>query len=91
MMSNVVATLPGILAIFNPVVPSRKAEFEEWFEHEHPAERITIPGFLIIEIAVYRLLLGNQSQQPPLNVKARSADRAIALRRRPGGRGEGVS
>ena len=40
-------TLPGILAIFNNVAPGREAEFEEWFQHEHLAERIAVPGFLI--------------------------------------------
>jgi hypothetical protein len=40
-------TLPGILAIFNNVTPGREAEFEEWFQHEHLAERIAVPGFLI--------------------------------------------
>ena len=40
-------TPPGILAIFNNVAPSREAEFEEWFQHEHLAERIAIPGFLL--------------------------------------------
>jgi hypothetical protein len=40
-------TLPGILAIFNNVASGREAEFEEWFQHEHLAERIAIPGFLI--------------------------------------------
>ena len=39
-------TLPGILAIFNNVAPGREAEFEEWFQHEHLAERIALPGFL---------------------------------------------
>ncbi len=39
-------TLPGILAIFNNVAPGREAEFEEWFQHEHLAERIAVPGFL---------------------------------------------
>jgi hypothetical protein len=34
-------------AIFNNVAPGREAEFEEWFQHEHLAERIAIPGFLI--------------------------------------------
>ena len=38
---------PGILAIFNNVAPGREAEFEEWFQHEHLAERIAVPGFLI--------------------------------------------
>jgi len=37
--------LPGILAIFNNVAPGREAEFEEWFQHEHLAERIAVPGF----------------------------------------------
>ena len=39
--------LPGILAIFNNVAPGREAEFEEWFQHEHLAERIAVPGFLV--------------------------------------------
>jgi len=39
--------LLGILAIFNNVAPGREAEFEEWFQHEHLAERIAVPGFLI--------------------------------------------
>ena len=40
-------TSPGILAIFNNVAPGREAEFEAWFQHEHLAERIAVPGFLI--------------------------------------------
>jgi hypothetical protein len=47
MRSDVVAPLPGILAIFNNVAPGREAEFEEWFQHEHLAERLAVPGFLI--------------------------------------------
>ena len=39
--------LPGILAIFNNVAPGREAEFEHWFQTEHLAERIAIPGFLL--------------------------------------------
>jgi hypothetical protein len=39
--------LPGILAIFNNAAPGREAEFEEWFQHEHLAERIAVPGFLL--------------------------------------------
>jgi hypothetical protein len=46
-MSAATGTLPGILAIFNNVAPGREAEFEEWFQQEHLAERIAIPGFLI--------------------------------------------
>ena len=38
---------PGILAIFNNVAPGREAEFEEWFQHEHLAERLGVPGFLL--------------------------------------------
>ena len=38
---------PGILAIFNNVAPGREDEFEEWFQHEHLAERIAVPGFLL--------------------------------------------
>ena len=40
-------TLPGILAIFNNVAIGREAEFEEWFQHEHLAERMAVPGFLL--------------------------------------------
>jgi hypothetical protein len=40
-------TPPGILAIFNNAAPGREAEFEEWFQHEHLAERIAVPGFLL--------------------------------------------
>ena len=39
--------IPGILAIFNNVAAGREAEFEEWFQHEHLAERIGVPGFLL--------------------------------------------
>jgi hypothetical protein len=38
---------PGVLAIFNNAAPGREAEFEEWFQHEHLAERIAVPGFLL--------------------------------------------
>src|SRR5205085_11292439 len=38
-------TTPGILAIFNNAAPGREAAFEEWFQHEHLAERIAVPGF----------------------------------------------
>ncbi len=41
------ADTPGILAIFNNAAPGREAEFEEWFQHEHLAERIAVPGFLL--------------------------------------------
>jgi hypothetical protein len=40
-------TQPGILAIFNNAAPGREAEFEEWFQHEHLAERLAVPGFLL--------------------------------------------
>jgi len=39
--------LPGILAIFNNAAPGHEAEFEEWFQHEHLAERLAVPGFLL--------------------------------------------
>src|SRR5467141_4029237 len=38
---------PGILAIFNNVAPDRKAQFEEWFQHEHLQERLGVPDFLL--------------------------------------------
>jgi hypothetical protein len=47
MSSDAAAAPPGILAIFNNVAPGREAEFEQWFQHEHLAERIAIPGFLV--------------------------------------------
>jgi hypothetical protein len=47
MSPDVIAARPGILAIFNNVAPGREAEFEQWFQHEHLAERIAIPGFLV--------------------------------------------
>ncbi|MGA7429322.1 MAG: hypothetical protein WBD33_21430 [Xanthobacteraceae bacterium] len=40
-------TSAGILAIFNNVAIGREAEFEEWFQHEHLAERMAVPGFLL--------------------------------------------
>src|SRR3954452_16672598 len=39
--------LPGFLAIFSTAAPGREAEFEEWFQHEHLAERLAVPGFLL--------------------------------------------
>src|SRR6476620_12117956 len=44
--NDVAEPLPGVLAIFNNVAPGREAELEGWFQHEHLAERIAIPGFL---------------------------------------------
>jgi hypothetical protein len=46
-MGAAIDALPGILAIFNNVASGREAEFEEWFQHEHLAERIAVPGFLV--------------------------------------------
>jgi hypothetical protein len=40
-------TVPGILAIFNNVAVGRESDFEEWFQHEHLAERLGVPGFLL--------------------------------------------
>jgi hypothetical protein len=37
---------PGILAIWNDVAPGRDAEFNTWFQGEHLAERLAVPGFL---------------------------------------------
>ncbi|MCZ7643188.1 MAG: hypothetical protein M5U33_11475 [Pseudorhodoplanes sp.] len=36
---------PGILAIWNDCAPSREADFEHWFQSEHLAERLAVPGF----------------------------------------------
>lgn len=38
---------PGILSIFNNVAPGREADFERWFQDEHLAERMAVPGFLL--------------------------------------------
>jgi hypothetical protein len=46
-MATATGTWPGILAIFNNAAPGREAEFEEWFQHEHLAERLAVPGFLL--------------------------------------------
>jgi hypothetical protein len=47
MSADTAVAPPGILAIFNNVAPGREAEFEAWFQHEHLAERIAVPGFLL--------------------------------------------
>jgi hypothetical protein len=39
------AAPPGILAIWNDVRPGREADFETWFQSEHLAERLAVPGF----------------------------------------------
>lgn len=36
----------GILAIFNNVAPGRDDDFNNWFQGEHFAERLGVPGFL---------------------------------------------
>jgi hypothetical protein len=36
---------PGILAIWNDVRPGREGDFETWFQSEHLAERLAVPGF----------------------------------------------
>jgi hypothetical protein len=35
----------GVLAIWNDVRPGREADFEAWFQGEHLAERLAVPGF----------------------------------------------
>jgi hypothetical protein len=47
MSADIAVPFPGILAIFNNVASGREAEFEEWFQHEHLAERLAVPGFLL--------------------------------------------
>ena len=37
---------PGILAIWNDCRGGREAEFDAWFQGEHLAERLAVPGFL---------------------------------------------
>lgn len=36
----------GVLAIWNNVVAGRESEFEDWFQGEHLAERLAVPGFV---------------------------------------------
>jgi hypothetical protein len=36
---------PGILAIWNDCARGTDAEFEHWFQSEHLAERLAVPGF----------------------------------------------
>lgn len=36
---------PGILAIWNDCAQGRDADFEHWFQSEHLAERLAVPGF----------------------------------------------
>jgi hypothetical protein len=43
----VTENLPGILALFNDVSPGRESDYETWFQTEHLAERLAVPGFLI--------------------------------------------
>src|SRR5271169_2280173 len=45
--ATMVHAAPGILAIFQNVVPGREPEFEEWFQHEHLPERMAVPGFML--------------------------------------------
>jgi hypothetical protein len=47
MSADIAVPFPGILAIFNNVASGREVEFEEWFQHEHLAERLAVPGFLL--------------------------------------------
>jgi hypothetical protein len=38
-------TADGSLAIRNDCAPGREAEFEQWYQSEHLAERLAVPGF----------------------------------------------
>jgi hypothetical protein len=40
-------SFPGILALFNDVAPGSEGDYETWFQTEHLAERLSVPGFLI--------------------------------------------
>lgn len=37
---------PGVLAIWHDIEPGRRDEVLRWYDHEHHAERIGIPGFV---------------------------------------------
>jgi hypothetical protein len=41
-----VTAKPGILAVFHHCRAGREAEFEAWYQGEHLAERLAVPGFL---------------------------------------------
>jgi hypothetical protein len=44
-MAAATPSRPGILAIWNDCAPGRDADFEHWFQSEHLAERLGVPGF----------------------------------------------
>lgn len=44
-MSATTPLRPGILAIWNDCAPGRDGDFEHWFQSEHLAERLGVPGF----------------------------------------------
>lgn len=35
----------GILAVWTDVDPAEEADFNEWYNHEHMIERVSVPGF----------------------------------------------
>jgi hypothetical protein len=37
---------PGVIAIWNDIVPAARADFLEWHTREHIPERVGVPGFL---------------------------------------------
>jgi hypothetical protein len=39
--------MPGILAIWNNIAPEGYEHFERWYNREHLAERVAVPGFHI--------------------------------------------
>ena len=46
MTSSVSGAAGGILAIWHDVEPAAEADVTQWYEREHHAERVALPGFL---------------------------------------------
>ena len=36
----------AVLAIWNDIAPEHAADYEDWYQHEHLADRVGVPGFL---------------------------------------------
>src|SRR3982750_3594998 len=39
-------TKPGLLLMMTDIDPANEADFNRWYEEEHLAERMAIPGFI---------------------------------------------
>lgn len=36
----------GVLAVWNDITPAAEEDFNEWYNHQHLMERVSIPGFI---------------------------------------------